>query len=194
MVAQIGPLVQAGDRFRIAANHIAGGMAGGLTIGVVFGLCTILLHVVLAWPRSVIVVVLGLVLAGAFAADASLVRIRPLGLRRQTPRSWSCSFGEAAGAFAWGFDLGLALTTRLTTYAVVVLPVFAVLSGSFLLTCLVFFVYGTARAAVVVGVAARSKPAAIDLSRHLGENQATLLRLAAVASLVTAGTIVAVWL
>jgi hypothetical protein len=194
MVAQIGPLVQVGDRFRIAVNHIAGGMAGGLTTGVLLGLVTVLLHAVLAWPREAIVVVLGVVLAGAFAADASLVRIRPLGLRRQTPRTWSCSFGEVAGAFAWGFDLGLALTTRLTTYAVVVLPVFAVLSGSFALTCLVFFVYGTTRAAVVVGVAAGSKPAALDLSRELSESQSTLFRLAAVASLVTAGTIFAVWL
>src|SRR6266545_2491216 len=130
MIAQIGPLVRAGERYRVAVGHVVGGVAGGFTAGVVVGLVSVLLHVV-TWPPVALPIVLAIVLLLAACADAGFLRLPYFGTTRQTTSTWRCAFGPPLGVLAWGFDLGMALTTRMTSYTMLALPAYALLSGDF---------------------------------------------------------------
>ncbi len=153
MVGQIGPLVQAGKQ-DIAVAHLIGGVLGGLATGTVIGVLAALVHSIGAPPAWLLSTTMAFELGSAAAGDASLVRLpRRVGSQRQTPRAWTCSFGEFGGAFAWGFDLGTLLTTRLPSYSAVALPVFGVLSGDYRIALLLFALYGGSRAATTVMLA-----------------------------------------
>ncbi len=137
MVGQIGPLVQVGRRRTALALHLLGGAAGGALIGVALGFAGLLLRAAAA-------------LAYAASVDLGLLRIRQLTWQRQTPGDWPCSLGHYPGIFAWGFDLGLGLTTRIPYQSLLVLPLAAVLVGSFPAAVAITTVYGASRALAVV--------------------------------------------
>lgn len=155
MVGQIGPLVQVGKKKTALAFHVLGGLAGGATLGVALGFVGVLLAAALGGsldPLFAIGVPLALVYAGL--TDLGILRIAYLTRTRQTPGSWPCALGHYPGMFAWGYDLGLGVTTRMPHQAVLVLPIAAVLTGSLWGAIAVSAAYGTARAlAVVIAVA-----------------------------------------
>lgn len=194
MISQIGPLVQAGKGYQIVEAHVLGGALGGLTAGTSFGLLGVLLHEVLAWPRSIVVPVLGLVLLGAFAGDSGLLRPLRIGTKRQTPLSWTCVFGNGLGVFAWGFDLGTGYTTKLTSYATIALPLYAILSANLVWSCLVFTAFGLTRATVSGWLSLRYGAGANDAAYCLGERQHLLFRASALGSLVAVASLVGVLL
>jgi hypothetical protein len=189
MIAQIGPLVQAGARYRLGLSHITGGLLGGLTIGVLAGFTASLLSVLVVWPSSIIVGALVVALGVSAAADTSWIRLPRFSVKRQTPGAWRCSFGVTFGVFAWGFDLGLGFSTRLTSYAMFVLPIYAALSAQFAATVTAFTTFGVARACTTVALAVRHGKQAPQAASCLGDEQRLLLRLGSVASLASIATL-----
>src|ERR1043166_2631949 len=118
MVGQIGPLVQVGRRRTALALHLLGGAAGGATMGLVLGLAGLLLRAAIGDVLdTVFAVVVPAALAYAAASDLGLLPVRQLTWERQTPGSWPCSLGHYPGIFAWGPDLGLGLTTPISSHS-----------------------------------------------------------------------------
>jgi len=151
MVGQIGPLVQVGRRRTALALHLVGGAAGGALIGVVLGFAGLLLRAALGDTLdTVFAVAVPVALACAASVDLGLLRVRQLTWQRQTPGDWPCSLGHYPGIFAWGFDLGLGLTTRIPYQSLLVLPLAAVLVGNFPAAVAITTVYGASRALAVV--------------------------------------------
>src|SRR6188474_1988413 len=131
MVAQIGPLVQVGRRKLALALHVLGGVAGGVAIGVVLGFAGLLLRAAIGESLdTVFLVVVPAALLYAAAVDLGVLNVRPITWERQTPSSWPCSLGHYPGIFAWGFDLGLGVSTRIPYQSLLVLPLAALLSGN----------------------------------------------------------------
>jgi hypothetical protein len=151
MVGQIGPLVQVGKRRTALALHVLGGALGGVTIGVVLGFAGLVLRAVLGDTLdTVFVIIVPLALLYAASVDIGVLRVRPITSERQTPGAWPCALGNYPGIFGWGFDLGLAVTTRIPYQTLLVLPLAAVLSGNLATAVAIMGVYGTARALAVV--------------------------------------------
>jgi hypothetical protein len=167
MVGQIGPLVQVGRRRTALALHLLGGAAGGATMGLLLGFAGLLLRAAIGDVLdTVFAVVVPAALAYAAASDLGLLPVRQLTWERQTPGSWPCSLGHYPGIFAWGFDLGLGLTTRIPYQSLLVLPIAAVLAGNLAVAVAIMTVYGTARAfAVVAAISAGGEdfPATCDV-------------------------------
>jgi hypothetical protein len=151
MVGQIGPLVRVGKRRTALALHLLGGAAGGALIGVLLGFAGLLLRAALGDTLdTVFTVAVAAALAYTASVDLGLLRVLQLTWERQTPSSWPCSLGHYPGIFAWGFDLGLGLTTRIPYQSLLVLPLAAVLIGSLPAAVAITTVYGASRALAVV--------------------------------------------
>src|SRR6187549_2324662 len=145
MVAQIGPLVQVGRRKTALALHVLGGIAGGLAIGVVLGFFGVLLRAAIGDALdTVFIVVVPAALIYAALVDLGLLPVRSLTWVRQTPGDWPCSMGHYPGIFAWGFDLGLGITTRIPYQSLLVLPLAALLSGNLGAAVAIMATYGFA--------------------------------------------------
>jgi hypothetical protein len=154
MVGQIGPLVQVGRKKTALAFHVLGGIAGGATIGVLLGFAGVLFAALLGDVHHTVFVVgvTGALLYGA-VVDLGLLRLPHFTWVRQTPGGWPCAMGHYPGIFAWGFDLGLGVTTRIPYQSLLVIPLSAFLVGNMAVAVAITTVYGAARAiAVVVAV------------------------------------------
>jgi hypothetical protein len=154
MVGQIGPLVQVGRRRTALALHVLGGVAGGAAIGVLLGFAGLLLRVALGDTLDTIfIVVVPAALVYTASVDIGLLPVRQITSERQTPSSWPCSLGHYPGIFAWGFDLGLGISTRIPYQSLLVVPLAALLVGDLAKAVAITATYGAARAlAVVVAV------------------------------------------
>jgi hypothetical protein len=193
MVGQIGPLVQAGRQKTSLFFHVLGGLAGGAMLGVFVGFLGVLLAELLPGGMDaafVIIVPLALVYAGL--TDLGFMRLTYFTRIRQTSGSWPCALGHYPGMFAWGFDLGLGVTTRIPYQAVLVVPIAALLTGSLGAAVAVTAAYGAARA---LGVALAITASDGDVGSTCDAIQGrvgTLKRLVGAAALVTAVLIVVV--
>ena len=192
MVGQIGPLVQVGRKKLALAFHVLGGVAGGVAIGVVLGFAGLLLRAAIGESLdTVFLVVVPAALLYAAAVDLGVLNVRPITWERQTPGDWPCSLGHYPGIFAWGFDLGLGITTRIPYQTLLVLPLAALLAGDLATAVAITTVYGASRAlavvAAVVSTTGEDYAAACDAiqSRVL-----PLKRLVGVTALVIAALIV----
>ncbi len=151
MVGQIGPLVQVGRKKLALAFHVLGGIVGGAAIGVVLGFAGLLLRAAVGESLdTVFLVVVPAALLYTAAVDLGLLRVRSITWERQTPGDWPCSLGHYPGIFAWGFDLGLVITTRIPYQTVLVLPLAALLAGDLATAVAITTVYGASRALAVV--------------------------------------------
>ena len=151
MVGQIGPLVLVGRKKTALALHLVGGLVGGATIGVVLGFAGLLLRAALGTTLdTVFLIVVPAALLYAAAVDLGVLRVRPITWERQTPGAWPCAMGHYPGIFAWGFDLGLGITTRIPYQSLLVLPLAALLSGDLATAVAITAVYGASRALAVV--------------------------------------------
>jgi hypothetical protein len=158
MVGQIGPLVQVGRRRTALGLHVLGGIAGGAAIGVLLGFAGLLLRAALGDALdTVFLVAVPAALVYAAAADLGLLRARQLTSERQTPSSWPCSLGHYPGIFAWGFDLGLAVSTRIPYQSLLVLPLAAALSGNLAAAVAIMATYGAARSLAVVAAVSTAR-------------------------------------
>src|SRR6266542_6061472 len=151
MVAQIGPLVQVGGRRTALALHVLGGVAGGATIGVLLGFGGLLLRAALGDTLApVFLVAVPAALVYTASVDLGVLRVPQITSERQTPSSWPCSMGHYPGIFAWGFDLGLGVTTRIPYQSLLVVPLSAFLIGDMASAVAITTAYGAARALAVV--------------------------------------------
>jgi hypothetical protein len=151
MVSRIGPLVEVGRRKTALALHVAGGLLGGVTLGVLLGFAGLLLRAAIGDTLdTVFLIVVPAALLYAAALDLGLLRRPYLTWVRQTPGSWDCSLGHYPGIFAWGFDLGLGVTTRIPHQTLLVLPLAAFLAGDLATAVAIMGVYGASRALAVV--------------------------------------------
>ena len=190
MVSRIGPLVEVGKRKTALALHVAGGLVGGASIGVLLGFAGLLLRAVLGDTLDTvfIVAVPAALLYGALV-DLGLVPLQ-ITSERQTPGSWDCALGHYPGIFAWGFDLGLGVTTRIPYQSLLVLPFAALLSGNLAAALAIMAVYGASRA---LAVAAAISAAGSDYAAACDAIQTRvqpLKRIVGATALVIAGLIV----
>src|SRR5919198_4320861 len=123
MVGQIGPLVQVGRRRTALALHVLGGVAGGASIGVLLGFAGLLLRAALGDTLdTVFAIVVPAALLYAATVDLAVLPLPHFTSERQTPGAWDCALGRYPGIFAWGFDLGLGVTTRIPYQSLLVVP------------------------------------------------------------------------
>lgn len=155
MIAQIGPLVEVGRRRTMLTLHLGGGLLGGAVAGLVLGFAGVLLAVATGGlsVRAAPAVVCGLLVVTALS-ELRLLPLPYVTSERQTPGFWPCALGSYPASFAWGFDLGLGVTTRLPYQPLLALPVFAVLAGDVALGVAAMAAYGGARAAATVAAIA----------------------------------------
>jgi hypothetical protein len=172
-------LVQGGKKNGILALHLAGGVLGGSMVGFFLGLVGMLFaNAVHPVPVAVEATILGAALAIGGVSDAGLLRLRKVTPRRQTPGSWPCSFGNYPAGFAWGFDLGALVTTRIPYQATLVLPIASVVSGSVPFAVGAMGAYGLARAlAVALAVIGAGEADIGEACSVLGRRAQTLSRV-----------------
>ena len=191
MVGQIGPLVQVGRKKTALALHVLGGVAGGLAIGVVLGFLGVLLRAAIGDAlETVFLIVVPSALIYAALVDLGLLPVRSLTWVRQTPGDWTCSMGHYPGIFAWGFDLGLGVTTRIPYQTLLVVPLSAFLVGDLGTAVAITTAYGAARALAVVAAVTSAKddfPAVCDA---ISERVLTLKKVVGASALVIAALIV----
>ncbi len=191
MVGQIGPLVQVGRKKTALALHVLGGVAGGLAIGIVLGFLGVVLRAAIGDTLdTVFVIVVPTALIYAALVDLGVLPVRSLTWVRQTPGDWTCSMGHYPGIFAWGFDLGLGVTTRIPYQTLLVVPLSAFLVGDLGTAVAITTAYGAARALAVVAAVTSAKddfPAVCDA---ISERVLTLKKLVGASALVIAALIV----
>ena len=191
MVGQIGPLVQVGRKKTALALHVLGGVAGGLAIGLLLGFLGVLLRAAIGDTLdTVFLIVVPSALIYAALVDLGLLPVRSLTWVRQTPGDWTCSMGHYPGIFAWGFDLGLGVTTRIPYQTLLVVPLSAFLVGDLGTAVAITTAYGAARALAVVAAVTSAKddfPAVCDA---ISERVLTLKKLVGASALVIAALIV----
>jgi len=191
MVGQIGPLVQVGRRNTALVLHVLGGIAGGLTIGVVLGFFGVLLRAAIGDTLdTVFVIVVPSALIYAALVDLGILPVRSLTWVRQTPGDWPCSLGHYPGIFAWGFDLGLGVTTRIPYQTLLVVPLSAFLVGDLGTAVAVTTAYGAARALAVVAAVAAATEDYSAVYDAISERVLTLKKLVGASALVIAALIV----
>lgn len=77
----------------------------------------------------------------------------------QVPLAWRERFGAARASVAYGLVLGFAITTRINSPAVYLVPIASVLAPTWQLALLPALFYGFARGAAVIGAVALSQSA-----------------------------------
>jgi hypothetical protein len=192
MVGQMGPLVQVGRKKTALAFHVLGGVAGGAMLGVLLGFLGVILAEIFGSGLDrafAIAVPLGLAYAGL--TDLGYLRLSYFSRMRQTPGSWPCALGHYPAMFAWGFDLGLGVTTRFAHQAVLVIPLAAVLTGSMWAAVAISAAYGGGRALAVAYAIMRAGEEDFGAACDRIQNRTGLLkRLVGATALVTAVLIV----
>jgi hypothetical protein len=188
MIAQIGPLVQAGEqKKKLLIAHIVGGVAGGSAVGAVLGVVAVASGSMIHAGTSFEVAGLASCVAAAGVMDLRRVGKREW-ITRQTPRGWTCAMGTTPGVLAWGIDLGLGFTTRLPAMSFVALPLSCIVLHSFGLSVAVMSAYGLARGAGVTAAVVLSR----DVARICGTLavRARLVRaVAGLAALITSAVL-----
>ena len=188
MISKIGPLVQAGKRTNLVL-HILGGTSGGATIGLLLGAVGIAVERLAGGvTAAMFVIAVPLTLIWAALSEVRFVQLPVLTSSRQTPGFWSCAFGQGPACFAWGFHLGLGLTTRIPHQALIALPVAAVLAADAAFAITLMAAYGFARSLAVTGVIAWSRHGFAHACDVVAEQKATLRLAVSAASISVASS------
>ncbi len=191
MVGQIGPLVRVGKRRTALALHVLGGTAGGAVIGVLLGFAGLVLRAAVGGTLdTVFVAAVPAALVYAASVDLGLLPVRQITSERQTPSSWPCSLGHYPGIFAWGFDLGLGVSTRIPYQSLLVLPVAAFLAGDLATAVAIMAAYGAARASAVVVAVSTAGDDFVSVCDAIQTRLLSLKTVVGVAALALAALIV----
>lgn len=133
MLASITPLGERGRHRRwgvTAAWYTAGSILGGATIGAAFG------GIGSLWPQStrpggvVLVAVVAVAFALAAGIEVGLVPFRLPSLPRQVNENWLDTYRGWVVGLGFGYQLGLAVVTIITSAAVHVMLLLALLTFS----------------------------------------------------------------
>jgi len=152
MIGQIGPLVKAGMWRQITIPHCVGGLVGGAIAGLYAGLVALLVISIGGVSAPMASTGLVILVVAASLLDLANVTERLPGLGRQTPGLWSCTLGTSGAATAWGFDLGMGVTTRLPGLGLVFLLAAAAFHSP-LASVLAAASFGLVRSSFVVAAA-----------------------------------------
>jgi hypothetical protein len=139
---------------------------------------------------TVFIVVVPAALIYAALVDLGLLPVRSLTWVRQTPGDWPCSMGHYPGIFAWGFDLGLGITTRIPYQTLLVVPLSAFLVGDLGTAVAITTAYGAARALAVVAAVASATEDYAAVCDAISDRVLTLKKLVGASALVIAALIV----
>ena len=115
--------------------------------------------------------------------DLKVIRTAAISPSRQTDGGWTCAFGPLTGIFAWGVDLGLIVTTRISYQIVFVVIAFAVFSGSLGYSVLATTAYGVTRALTAVIFAIRAGGHLREQCDLINDQQLMMRRIAGAAAL-----------
>jgi hypothetical protein len=160
-----------GHRYCVtAAWYVAGGLAGGVTLGALAAL--VAWGVAASGASATDRLATGAALAlGAAALDAGwLGSVLPL-LRRQVDDRWLSRYRAWFYAFGFGWQIGVGLATYLMTTGVILLFALGALTGRPLAALAAGGLFGLARGLTVYATAGASTPAALRrvhaaLDRH----------------------------
>ena len=192
MLSSIHPL---GERARgnrwitTALWYTAGSVAGGALFGAAIGAgAAPLAH---RLPDAALAVTSAACISAAVLADR-FVRRRPWGWRRQVNEDWLGRYRAWLYGSGFGFQLGLAVVTIITTYAIYAYIVMIALTGSVTAGAAVGATFGLARALPVLATGPVRRPQQLRTFHRRLQASAPLVQwLSGVALLVVAGVTVA---
>lgn len=192
MLSSIHPLGERarGNRWIVTALwYTAASTAGGAVFGAITA--TILWPLAHALPASVTMIAVVLCCVAAVAGDLFARRLPP-GWHRQVNEDWLVRYRAWLYASGFGFQLGLAVATIITTYAVYAYIAMVALSGSPAAGALIGAVFGFTRAVPVLATGAIHRPQQLrTFHRRLHASAPAVQRVAAAVLLFTAGAVVA---
>src|SRR5688572_22456308 len=160
MLSSITPLGERGRGRRwevTAAWYVAGSLLGGTALGGLLGL----VGEVLPPPTTATAVVLALLCLVGAALDARLFGTRLPTIRRQVNEDWLDTYRGWVIGFGFGVQLGLGVTTIVTTSTVYLTLAAALLSGAWQAGALVGAVFGLVRALPLLATRPLVTPAAL---------------------------------
>jgi hypothetical protein len=120
MLSQITPIAEAarGNRFgRTAAWFVAGGVAGGLTLGAAMAAGAAIARAAGVTTTGALTFIAGGALVTA-ALDSRVFRIAPPFLRRQVNEDWLANYRPWVYAGGFGWQIGVGVSTYIMTAAV----------------------------------------------------------------------------
>jgi hypothetical protein len=176
-----------GHRYSVtAAWYVAGGMAGGLTLGALAAL--VAWGVAASGASSTARLATGAVVAlGAAAVDAGwLGSVLPL-LRRQVDDRWMSRYRSWFYAFGFGWQIGVGLATYLMTSGVILVLALGALTGRPLAALAAGGLFGLARGLTVYATARVSAPAVLRRVHAALDRHGRAARAATASVLAAAG-------
>jgi hypothetical protein len=177
MLASITPLGERGRRSRwwlTVTAFLIGAAAGGAALGALLGAAGAPL------PDGDWTLAVALVLAGAGAlVDAGVAGLRVPTLHRQVDDGWLDRYRGWVYGVGFGFQLGLGITTVVTTAAVYVTWIVAFLSGSWWSGTLIGLAFGLTRGLAPLSTARIHQPEQLHRRhRRIAELEPASRRLA----------------
>jgi hypothetical protein len=160
MLASINPLGERARRTRWGRTvvwYVLGSTAGGLLIGAGSGLVGSGLRLLSLSPSATGLVVFAVCGAGLLL-DLGVAGVGVPSRRRQVNENWLGHYRGWVYGTGFGFQLGTGIATTVTTSAVYVMLVLAVLSGSVRSALLIGAVFGIVRALPIVAVGRANDP------------------------------------
>lgn len=161
MLASITPLGERGRQRSWAPTAVAyaiGSALGGAMTGAIVGTFGMMLAGWLQRPAGWVLFI-ALVLAAVFEAGAMPVRLPTI--QRQVNEDWLDEYRGWVVGLGFGFQLGAAFTTIVTSASVYVAFLAAALTGSVLSGALIGVVFGLARAVPLLAVKKVDTPQAL---------------------------------
>src|ERR1700736_2781815 len=149
MLASINPLGERARRTRwgrTAVWYTLGSIAGGLAIGAASGGIGVVLRDLASPTQEVVGLVALVACVAGLVADLGVGGVRLPSWRRQVNEDWLAHYRGWVYGTGFGFQLGAAVATTVTTAAVYVMLVLAVLSGSVAHGLLIGATFGAVRA------------------------------------------------
>jgi hypothetical protein len=198
MLSSIHPLGERvrGNRFAVtAAWLIAGSVAGGGALGGAVGLVGALARTVAGWPGRVAAAVVLAAALAALASDLRLSRFRLPTSRRQVDEDWLDRYRGWVYGVGYGAQLGVGFATIITTGAVHLTFVLALLSASGWSGALIGGTFGLVRGLAVLPAGRVQTPEAlVALHRRVAARErvahrAAVAVLAAVAAIGAAALV-----
>jgi hypothetical protein len=186
MVETITPVVH-GGRGRWVALHVVGATLTAGLLGAVLGAGGLLLGAPFGRAGLVGLGAVALVYAAGVLA---IVEVPVPQLRRQVPSWWRTFFSPRVTAFLYGAGLGVGFLTYLSTGALVVVAVAALVSGEPWLGAILLAPFGLARGlSAIVAANVRSADDGVRLVDRLNERSDVVRRLVSAVALVSVGTL-----